>query len=124
MIISLQKYQDRSIPFRAWLYRIARNLLLDSHRRLKFRSPLPLEAAVEYPVDTVSPERAAERTLTLEKVSRALERLAPNQREVVELRFLAGLDLEEVAEVIDKSVSAVKGLQHRGLTAIRDILKE
>ncbi len=58
--------------------------------------------------------------LTFERVRQALEKLAPDQREVVELRFLAGLSLKEVALTIDKTVSAVKSLQHRGLSSLRE----
>jgi RNA polymerase sigma-70 factor (ECF subfamily) len=65
-----------------------------------------------------------ETALTLERVQRALEKVDPAQREVVELRFLAELSLEEVAEAMDKSVAAVKALQHRGLASLRTHLKD
>jgi RNA polymerase sigma-70 factor (ECF subfamily) len=62
--------------------------------------------------------------LTLERVQRALKRIDPAQREVVELRFLAELSLKDVALVMNKSVSAVKALQHRGLAMLRAQLQE
>jgi RNA polymerase sigma-70 factor, ECF subfamily len=65
-----------------------------------------------------------EAALTLERLRRALEKIDPEQQEVVELRFLAELSLEEVSLVLNKSIPAVKALQHRGLAALRAHLKE
>ncbi len=52
-------------------------------------------------------------------VGKALERIDESQREVVVLRFLVGLSLKETADTLEKSVSAVKSLQFRGLAALR-----
>jgi RNA polymerase sigma factor (sigma-70 family) len=60
----------------------------------------------------------------VERVHRALARLDPAQQEVVVLRFLAGLSLREVALTLNKTVAAVKSLQHRGLAALRAALKQ
>lgn len=122
MLANLSNYRDHSLPFRAWLYRIARNLIIDYHR--KESSARALEDVVNRQPDHTSPEEKAETALTLERVRRALGKIDPAQREVVELRFLAELSLEEVALVINKSVPAVKALQHRGLASLRARLKE
>jgi RNA polymerase sigma-70 factor (ECF subfamily) len=74
--------------------------------------------------NVLSPEEKVETALTLERVQRALEKIDSAQREVVELRFLAELSLEEVAVVVNKSVAAVKALQHRGLASLRAHLKD
>jgi RNA polymerase sigma-70 factor (ECF subfamily) len=120
MVANLPNYRDRSVPFRAWLYQIARNLIIDHHR--KESSVLGLKDMADQ--DAVSPEEKVDTTLRLERVQRALEKIDPTQREVVELRFLAELSLEEVAVVLDKSVAAVKALQHRGLAALKTYLKD
>ena len=57
--------------------------------------------------------------LSIDLVRAALARINPAERDVVMLRFLLGLSLQEVAEAIDKSVGAVKSLQHRGLRSLR-----
>jgi len=62
--------------------------------------------------------------LALEQVQYALSRLDPSQQEVMVLRFLLGLSLREVALTMDKTVGAVKSLQHRGLKALRGALKQ
>ena len=53
---------------------------------------------------------------------RAVNRLTPEQQQVIVLKFLEGLSNEEIARVIDKPVGAVKALQHRGLATLRDLL--
>jgi len=123
MIRHLPEYEERGIPFRAWLYRIAGNLVKDHYRR-NGNVPLPLSVAEEVNVPVNSPDRVVERTLTLASVQQALAQIDENQREVVFLRFLAGMSLKEVASTMDKSVGAVKSLQHRGLTALRIVLEQ
>jgi RNA polymerase sigma-70 factor, ECF subfamily len=122
MVVNLPNYRDRSLPFRAWLYQIARNLVIDHHR--KESSIQRLNEVVHQNPGAISPEEKAETVLTLERVQRALEKIDPAQREVVQLRFLAELSLDEVALVINKSVATVKALQHRGLAALRAQLKD
>jgi RNA polymerase sigma-70 factor, ECF subfamily len=122
MVANLSGFRDRSLPFRAWLYRIARNLIIDHQR--KESSAASLADVVDHPIAQASPEEQAEATLTLKQVQRALQNIDPEQREVVELRFLGELSLEEVSLVLNKSIPAVKALQHRGLASLRAHLKE
>ena len=63
-----------------------------------------------------------EHQLTMERVHQALARLDEAQREVVSLRFLSGLSLQEVAAALGKTENSVKALQHRGLAALRRAL--
>ena len=124
MVTGLPSYQDRSLPFRAWLYGIARNLVIDWYRKKSRRMSVPLENIAGKLVAGESPEEKTEQALTLERVLQVLERIDPAQREVVELRFLAGLTLKDAARAIDKTVAAVKALQHRGLASLRASLSE
>jgi RNA polymerase sigma-70 factor (ECF subfamily) len=124
MVRDLPGYRPRGIPFQAWLYRIAHNLAVD-HQRMQSRHPLvPLEDAETVRVESQDPAVKIERQLTLERVEGALGTLDPNQRDVVVLRFLVGLSLREVAAALDRSVAAIKSLQHRGLVALRAALQE
>lgn len=124
MVAELPRYQDRELPFRAWLYRIAHNLVIDSYRTDKSRMFLPLEQAVLSTNPASHPDEIADQTLTMERVHRALAILDPAQREVVELRFLMGLSLQDAAATLNKTVAAVKSLQHRGLSTLRILLTE
>jgi RNA polymerase sigma-70 factor (ECF subfamily) len=119
MLTHLPSYRWRGVPFRSWLYRIAHNLAMDTFRKQGKTDTIPLDQAASVTGNGVAPEVEVERHLTIERVKRALQEIDPLQGEVVVLRFLSGLSLREVALVLDKSVAAVKSLQHRGLVALR-----
>jgi RNA polymerase sigma-70 factor (ECF subfamily) len=72
--------------------------------------------------DEGDPAFLVEQKLTVERVHQALAVVDEPQRSVIALRFLSGLSLEETAAVLDKSESAVKALQHRGLATMRRAL--
>jgi RNA polymerase sigma-70 factor (ECF subfamily) len=124
MVAELPRYQQRDLPFRAWLYRIARNLIIDNYRTDKNHMSLPLEQANHETSQTAAPDEMLEQTMKTERIQQALDIIDPSQREVVELRFLAGLSLKEAAATLNKTVAAVKALQHRGLYSLRLLLQE
>lgn len=114
---SLGRFQGGS--FRAWLFTIAHNVVIDSYRR--GRPSWSLDDASEIPDRERSPEElaiAADERRTLHECVRLL---APDQRRVVELR-LAGLTGAEIAQVLDRNVGAVKMLQHRAMTRLRELM--
>jgi RNA polymerase sigma-70 factor (ECF subfamily) len=124
MLDALPRFRPGDVPFRAWLYRIARNLLVDHYRKVKSHPVEPLldsQAGIEAGED---PGSVVELKLSAERLQQALGRLDDGQREVVSLRFLAGLSLEETARALEKTEAAVKALQHRGLAALRRALSE
>lgn len=121
MLDALPRYQALGLPFRAWLYRIAHNMLVDYFRKTKNRTPISIEALNEYKAIDDPPE-TVERRLLAEQVNAALSQLDQSQRDTVVLRFLMGLSLQETALALGKSEAAVKALQHRGLNALRRAL--
>ncbi|MFN2138203.1 MAG: sigma-70 family RNA polymerase sigma factor [Candidatus Promineifilaceae bacterium] len=101
----------------AWLYRAAHNIVVDHYRRRAFRGHLPLpEQLVDGEAD---PARQVENRLTSGLVHEALQTLTADQRQVITLKFLAGLSNAEVADIMEKPVGAVKALQHRALAALQ-----
>lgn len=106
--------------FRAWVFTIARNRLVD-RRRQESRRPVECEADLIPEVSAAPDDTEGEVAARLgdERVRKALERLTPDQRDVLLLRIIADLPIEEVATVLGKPTSAVKSLQHRGLAALR-----
>lgn len=122
MLSALPNYRSTAVPFRAWLYRIAHNLVVDHIRRSSKRVLLSLDA-VEAQVHD-DPVVTVERNMLVERVGHALAELDQHQREVVVLRFVLGLSLKEVAQVIDRTEAAVKSLQHRGLVTARAALNQ
>jgi len=104
----------------AYLYRIAHNWVTDHYRRNE-PSQLDLDET-ENIGSAFRTDIHVEDQLERDQVRLALRALTPDQRAVITLRFLEGLENEEVAEVIQKPVNAVKALQHRGLKMLRRIL--
>ena len=122
MLASLAGYRPQGLPFRAWLFRIARNLLIDHYRRVGPRTVVEWDDSLNVVDLGGDPARQVEQTLVIEGVYRALARLDDQQRETVTLRFLSGLSLRETALALGKSEDAVKALQRRGLAALRTAL--
>jgi RNA polymerase sigma-70 factor (ECF subfamily) len=123
MLSALPGYRSVGLPFRAWLYRIAHNLLIDHIRKTNHRQPVPLEA-VEGHADEDHSFSEFERRLQVDQLGWALAQLDEAQREVVVLRFIAGLSLKETALAVGKTEAAVKSMQHRSLAALRQLLSE
>jgi RNA polymerase sigma-70 factor, ECF subfamily len=121
MLAALPRYQMKGLPFRAWLYRIAHNLLVDYFRKMDHQAAVPLEIVEEQLVDA-DPDRTIEQMQLTERLQAALVRLEPTQSEVITLRFIAGLSLQETALAIGKTEAAVKALQYRGLNGLRRAL--
>lgn len=107
------RYRYTGRPLLAWLYRIAHNITVDHIRRIN-RDPAR-QALPEEIHGGDSTEALAEKT----DIFQALERLRPEQQQVVILRFMEGLTSNEVASVMRKSEAAVKALQVRALQALR-----
>jgi RNA polymerase sigma-70 factor (ECF subfamily) len=122
MLDALPRYRLQGLPFRAWLYRIAHNLLVDYFRKMNHQTMVPMEVAEELETDD-DPHRTIEQKLLSERLQVELMRLEPTQGEVVILRFLAGLSLRETAQTLGKTEAAIKALQHRGLSSLRRTLE-
>ncbi len=107
---------------RAWLFGIARNAALDELRRRSRHAELTTE-----PVDTESAgahEEAAEAALRRSTVSAALAKLSPRERELIALKYFAGLSNAEVAEVIEVSESNAGTRLHRAMEKLREACDE
>jgi RNA polymerase sigma-70 factor, ECF subfamily len=130
MVSRLPAYRDNGVPFQAWLYRVARNLVVDHFRKANRTSILPLEDEEAQSAEVLVPSGMAENPasrvetrLTQERLQQALAQIDTEQAEVIRLRFMAGMPLKDVAERLDKTVAAIKALQHRGVVALRIILQ-
>ncbi len=123
MVIHLPKYHYTGVPFLAWLYKIARNLIIDNQRSASFRDHLPIEQAENLNQPTESPAQVVENQIFIEQVQSALRQLKPDKQDVLILRFIVGLSLKEVASTTGKSIDSIKITQHRALKEIRTILE-
>lgn len=115
----LPDYEERGVPFGAWLFRIARNTVIDHYRTQK--ETAPLEAAAKEGSGLDVSEAVAQR-LAEDEIVAAMEALTPAQREVLTLKFFTGLKTKTVAEILDKRPGAIRALQMRGLQALNNEL--
>jgi RNA polymerase sigma-70 factor (ECF subfamily) len=114
----LADFEGGEADLRAWLHAIARNRRVDAIRGHDRRRRLVLAATAGRLVAR-DPDHAAITSLVDTELRELLEPLTPEQRDVVVLRFVCDLPLEEVAVVVDRPVGAVKALQHRALARLR-----
>jgi len=123
MIRSLSSYRKQEVAFLAWLFQIAHNLLTDHYRKMSYRNHLELEDQQMVLHESGSHPHGEARLNSL-ALRQALERLNEEQRDVIVMRFVTGMPISEVAQALNKSEDAVKGLQRRGLAALRDVLTD
>jgi RNA polymerase sigma-70 factor, ECF subfamily len=114
---ALPRYEARGIPFGGWLFRLARNTVID-HFRTR-REHVELEALAERPDEGPGPEDVATVRQEVEAVGAALAELTEEQRDTIALRFFAGLSAREAAIAMGKQEGTIRGLQFRGIAALR-----
>jgi RNA polymerase sigma-70 factor, ECF subfamily len=120
MIESMHKYTFRGLPFGAWVFRIARNRLIDLHRRRRRRGEVDLSGTLSSAL--ASPQVLAERALERGQIQVALKHLTDEQRQVIVLKFIQGFDNRSIGKIMGRSEGAIKSLQHRALGALRRLL--
>ncbi len=123
MIRGLAGYRQQEVSFQAWLFQIAHNLLTDHYRKMSVRNHISLE---EQEMTMQEPKESAhtDRSLNSVTLRQALNRLNSEQRDVIVLRFVAGMPIAEVAQALNKSEDAIKGLQRRALAELREVLAD
>jgi len=104
--------------FHAWIYRIARNRLIDFYRQRAVRSEISMNNVPQR--ELTKSEDFSKQIMTREKLRKGLQQLTDDQRQVIILKFIEGYDNQEVAQIVGKSVGAVKVLQFRALRALRE----
>jgi RNA polymerase sigma factor (sigma-70 family) len=125
---NLCTFQGDEAGFRSWVFTIAHRRLLDERRRRARRPfPEPLtdagDAASRESAAADDVEGAIDRSLGAERVRALCDRLVPDQRDVLLLRLLGDLSIEQIAGTLGKSKGAVKALQRRGLAAVGRLLE-
>ena len=116
LMSAIGKYEQREVPFAAWILRVARNAALD-HMRSK--RPIPTEEVRV--TDAGGAQTSFDRGGDLRQ---ALAQLPDDQREVLVLRHIVGLSPTEIAATLEKTESAVHGLHHRGRRTLKASLIE
>jgi RNA polymerase sigma-70 factor, ECF subfamily len=118
---ALPRYEARGVPFGGWLFRLARNTVID-HVRTR-HDHLDLESANLQPDRDAGPDEVTVARQELDDVAVALATLTDEQRDAIALRFFAGLSAREAAEVMGKQEGTIRGLQFRAIAALRRQLR-
>ena len=121
---AIPRYEQRGVPFIAWLLRIAGNLTINYKKAQKNGHHAQLPETLEDEDRFVSPERSCEAKSNGERVWRFVSQLPHEQRQVVVMRFIDDLPYQEVAHVLGKSVGAVRVIQFRALAALRRLVQQ
>ena len=114
---ALPRYESRGIPFGGWLFRLARNAVID-HVRTR-HDHAELDTIAERAHGEAGPDEIVAVRQELDAIGAALACLTDEQREAIELRFFAGLSAREAAEAMGKQEGTVRGLQFRAIAALR-----
>jgi RNA polymerase sigma-70 factor, ECF subfamily len=114
---ALPRYESRGIPFGGWLFRLARNAVVDFTRTRHEHADL--DAIIDHGDVGPGPEDVAVTRQEMDAIGVALAELTDDQREAIELRFFAGLSAREAADVMGRQEGTIRGLQFRAIAALR-----
>ncbi|MCA1953683.1 MAG: sigma-70 family RNA polymerase sigma factor [Anaerolinea sp.] len=117
-------YRPMGLPFSAWLYRIAHNLVANWHRDNSRRREVPLDSQDYLVQRTDGPELAMMQGQELETLLSAIRTLSEERQHLLVLKFVEDLSNAEIAVIMGRSEGAVKSLYHRTLLALRDALEQ
>jgi len=119
---AIQRFQWREAPFSAWLFRIAHNAVISQRRKDGARGrSAPLSEGLA--LDSQGPDEMVETQLTILEVRRAAEKLPEAQRQVIALRFGAGLSVAETARAMNKGEGNVKVIQHKAIAKLKEMVR-
>jgi RNA polymerase sigma-70 factor (ECF subfamily) len=116
---ALPRYQDRRLPFRAWLFRVVRNLAIDAARRRRRQSTHEASDPVPIPSPPL-PEAIILQHEEATELRALIAQLDPDKQELLALHFAAGLSIAEIAAVRGKSEWATRKQLQRTIARLRD----
>jgi RNA polymerase sigma-70 factor (ECF subfamily) len=119
----IHNYNNRGLPFSAWLYRIAHNLVANWHRDNSRRKEIPLDDGILGPYQSEHPEHELLIDEEREHLMRIIRHLPADRQQLIILKFVEHLSNAEIGQIMGRTEGAVKSLYHRTLLAIRDDLR-
>ena len=117
---SMGSYRGSAEQLRFWIFKIARNIIIDHYRKMSKRKTVNLDD-VEI-ADSTNVEEMAEQRLQIGELTKAMKQLTEAQQEVIGLRFFAGLSSAETAQVMGKSSGAVREMQCDAIQRLRKLM--
>jgi len=119
---NIQGYKHMGLPFSAWLYRIAHNLVANYHRDRAKKQEISLDVipGQVLPQSEVLPEASIARSQEVDELLARIRDLSPNRQELLILKFVDQLSNKEIGQIMRKSEGAIKSLYHRTLLELRE----
>ena len=115
----LPDYEDRGLPFSAWLYRIAHNLMANFHRDRSRRPVIALDEILPKTSPDDHPERVTSNRDDVRILREVIQELDAVRQELLVLKYTTGLTNAEIGEALGRSEGAIKSLYHRTLLQLR-----
>lgn len=119
---NIRVYRHRGHPFGSWLYKIARNQVIDHYRSQK--NDVPLESAENTIIVATDEPGSVSHKMEMEKVVKGIRALKTEYQDVIIFRFIEDLSVKETADALHKTEGAVKLIQHRAIEALKKELHE
>ena len=120
----IPNYNNKGVPFAAWLYRIAHNLVANWHRDRKRRQIVALEQVALSGDKEENPHKAAERSNERELLLAAIQKLPPERQHLLTLKFVERMSNADIGQLMGRSEGAIKSLYHRTLVSLKDLMAE
>jgi RNA polymerase sigma-70 factor (ECF subfamily) len=120
----IKNYTDRGVPFSAWLYRIAHNLVANWHRDRSRKQEIPLDDLPILPSKGDHPEKNLVRSQEQDTLLRMIRKLPGERQNLLILKFVENMSNAEIGQIMGRSEGAVKSLYHRTLLVLRDQLED
>jgi RNA polymerase sigma-70 factor (ECF subfamily) len=117
-------YHHKGVPFAAWLYRIAHNLVVNWRRDHQRRPVVPLDDLTLSGDRQANPHHAAERINETEILLEAIQRLPRERQQLLFLKFVERMSNAEIGEIMGRSEGAIKSLYHRTLVSLKELLAD
>ena len=115
-------YHDRGLPFSAWLYRIAHNLVANWHRDRSRRKIIAIDDIVQWQAPEKGPEFVTQLMEDKGALLEAIRRLPADRQELLIFKFVEQLSNAEIGNIMGRSEGAIKSLYHRTLLSLREDL--
>jgi RNA polymerase sigma-70 factor (ECF subfamily) len=116
------RYRQRGVPFSAWLYRIAHNLVANWHRDRQRRQEVSIDEVLNLQEKLDPPEVTMLNRMDVERMMKVIQSLSPERQELIILKFVQELSNAEIGRIMRRSEGAIKSLYHRTLLSLRDDL--
>lgn len=116
----IRNYRDRGLPFSAWLYRIAHNLVANWHRDNSRRKEVPLDERLRLHHPGEHPEQRVMHAEEQEGLLEVIRCLPPERQQLLILKFVEHMSNAEIGKIMGRSEGAIKSLYHRTLNSLRE----